>query len=118
MILSNGGTKYDFMVLLDSGADVSAIPKQIAELLGLDLSGKVEKTFGIGGEVPAVNGSIDVEIKKSHEQYSFRIPVKVILDDSDFPPLIGRAVFFDQFDITFRQCDKRVDLKHREHNPF
>ena len=44
---------------------------------------------------------MNIEVAKHHENYEFRIPVKVILDNSDFPPLIGRAVFFDEFDITF-----------------
>ena len=117
-VLSHEGLKYHFMVLLDSGADVSAIPKQIAELLGLDLSGEKEKAFGIGGEVPAIETSMNIEVGRGHENYSFRIPVKVILDDSDFPPLIGRAVFFDKFDITFRQHERRVILKHIEQGNF
>ncbi len=119
VILSNdGGTRYQFMVLLDSGADVSAIPKSIAELLNLDLGGKKESVFGIGGKVPAVETSMDVEVIKGHEKYLFKIPVKVILDDSDFPPLIGRAEFFDQFDITFKQREMRVYLKHKGANRF
>lgn len=84
----------------------------------MDLSGEREKAFGIGGEVPAIETSMNIELGKGHENYSFRIPVKVILDDSDFPPLIGRAIFFDKFDIIFKQHEKRVILKHREQNNF
>ena len=43
VILSGKATKFEFVVLLDSGADISAIPKSVAELLGLDLSGKKEE---------------------------------------------------------------------------
>ena len=111
--LSNEGPKYRFMVLLDSGADISAIPKHVAELLNLDLSGKKEKAFGIGGEVPAIQSHMNIELEKGHEKYSFRIPVKVILDDYDFPPLIGRAIFFDKFEITFKQSEKRIILKYK-----
>ncbi len=111
--ISGNGGKYEFMVLLDSGADVSAIPKHMAELLNLDLNHEKEEAFGIGGKVPAVSTSMDIEIKRPHEKHEFRIPVKVILGDYDFPPLIGRAVFFDKFDITFNQKDKKVILKYR-----
>ena len=107
----NSGGKYEFIVLLDSGADISAIPKHLAELLNLDLSGKKEDAFGIGGKVPAISTHMNVEINKNHENYRFRVPVKVILDGYDFPPLIGRAVFFDKFDITFKQSEKKVILK-------
>jgi hypothetical protein len=48
-----------------------------------------------------------------NERYEFKIPVKIIMSDSDFPPLIGRAVFFDKFDITFSQSDKRIFLKYK-----
>jgi hypothetical protein len=99
------------MVLLDSGADISAIPKHMAELLSLDLNGKQEDAFGIGGKARVVPTTMNIEINKSHENYSFKIPVKVILEEYDFPPLIERAVFFDKFDITLKQKDKRVILK-------
>ena len=101
------------MVLLDSGADISAIPRHMAELLNLDLNHAKEEAFGIGGKVPAIPTYMNIEINKNHERYSFRIPVKVILDGYDFPPLIGRAIFFDKFDITFKQSEKRVILKYK-----
>ena len=108
----NGG-KYEFMVLLDSGADISAIPRHMADLLNLDLSAPKEDAFGIGGKVPAIPSHMNLEINKNHESYSFRIPVKVILDGYDFPPLIGRAIFFDKFEITFKQSEKRIILKYK-----
>jgi hypothetical protein len=111
--LSENSGKYEFILLLDSGADVSAIPKHMAELLNLDLNSPKEDAFGIGGKVPAVSSHMNIEINKSHENYSFRIPVKVILVDYDFPPLIGRSVFFDKFEITFKQSEKRVILKYK-----
>lgn len=111
-ISGGSGGKYNFIVLLYSGADISAIPKHMAELLNLDLNGKKEDAFGIGGKVPAISTRINIEISKGHEKYSFDIPVKVILDDYDFPPLIGRKIFFDKFDITFKQSEKKVTLKY------
>ncbi|MBU2503960.1 MAG: retropepsin-like domain-containing protein [Nanoarchaeota archaeon] len=114
IIFQGNRSKYEFMALLDSGADISAIPKSMAELLGLDLSGKKEKAFGIGGEVPAVQTKVNIEISKGHEKYLFQIPVKVILDGYEFPPLIGREGFFDKFHITFKQSERRVALKYKE----
>ena len=111
MILSGNVTKFEFTVLIDSGADISAIPKHVAELLGLNISGKREQTFGIGGSVPAVESKMKVEFGKPHERYSFDLPVKVILADYDFPPLIGRSIFFDKFIVTFKQNEQKVELK-------
>lgn len=111
MILSGDMTKFDFTVLIDSGADISAIPRKVAELLGLDISGKHEEAFGIGGAVPAVESKMHIEFGRQHEKYSFDIPVKIILSDDDFPPLIGRAVFFDKFEINFKQRERKIELK-------
>jgi|SRR3989338_11537053 len=111
MTLSGSATKFDFTVLIDSGADVSAVPKHVAELIGLNISGEKEEAFGIGGAVPAVESKMHLEFGKSHERYSFDIPVKVILADCDFPPLIGRNGFFDKFVISFKQSEEKIELK-------
>ncbi len=114
VILSGAGKKFQFIALVDSGADVSAIPQDIAELLGLDLSGKKEEASGIGGKVPAVQTSMNIELGKPHENYSFVIPVKVILQDNneEIPILLGRSGFFDRFVITFNQKEEKILLKH------
>ena len=103
--------KFDAVALLDSGADVSAIPKDIAELLGLDISGKVESAYGIGGKVDSVETSMSLIIEKGHEHYVFDIPVKVILDSYEFPVLLGRAGFFDKFVVSFDQKNEKIFLK-------
>lgn len=107
------GQRYEFISLVDSGADISVIPKDVADLLGLDLTGKVEEARGIGGKVPAVQTKVNVELGKPHEKYSFELPVKVILKDSDeeIPILFGRLGFFDKFIITFNQKEEKIILK-------
>ena len=57
-IMSKGSSWIQTMALIDSGADVSVIPKDFAELLGLDLSGKRDIANGLGGEVSVVNSSM------------------------------------------------------------
>jgi len=113
VVLSGVGSKYQFIALLDSGADVSVIPKEVAELLGLDLNKKKEEARGIGGIVPAIQTNINIELGKPDEMYSFNIPVKVILSeiDEEIPVLLGRAGFFDKFVISFDQKEERVTLK-------
>jgi len=110
--LSGKGNPYSFTALIDSGGDISAVPKSVAELLDLDFKDKkVEKAFGIGGAASAVETHMCIEFGKGHERHKFIVPVKVILDNYDFPPLIGRAEFFDKFDITFKQSEKKIILK-------
>ena len=116
--LSANGGKYQFIALLDSGADISVIPSEVADLLGLDLTGEREEARGIGGKVPAIQSSLVVEVGKAHESYSYNIPVKVILDrtDEEIPILLGRAGFFDKFLITFNQKEERIILKPNKQN--
>lgn len=108
-----GKQTFDTIGLLGSGADSSAVPKSIAELLGLDIEGEVTFAYGIGGKVKSVESIVKLLVQKGHERYSFSIPIKIILDDYDFPILLGRAGFFDKFVITFDQENERVLLKRR-----
>lgn len=110
-ILLLGKEKIDTIALLDSGADISALPLAIAEIIGLDLKGEKTPAYGICGKVESVETVMDIVIEKGHERYSLRIPVKVILGSYDFPILLGRAGFFDEFVIAFDQHQERVSLK-------
>ncbi|MFC1691599.1 retropepsin-like aspartic protease [Nanoarchaeota archaeon] len=110
-ILLSEKEKIETVALLDSGADISAVPKDIAEILGLDLRKKHTPAFGIGGRTDAVDTTMKITISKGHEIYNFRIPVKVILGNYDFPVLLGRAGFFDKFVISFNQIQEKVSLK-------
>lgn len=110
--------KIEFMALLDSGADVSVIPQDVAELLNLDLTGKRDKSRGIGGEVEIINTSMQINLTKGHENYNMQIPVQVVMGDNKIPPILGRAGFFDKFIITFDQINERVSLKKVQLNSF
>jgi len=105
-----GTESIDVVGLLDSGADISAIPKSIAEIIGLDLSGKRSNADGIGGKVEAIDSKVYINIKKGHENYNFQIPVKVILADN-IPIILGREGFFNKFIIYFDQSELKVTLK-------
>ncbi len=102
------------VALLDSGADLSAIPRDLAELLGLDLSGKKDFVKGIGGEVESVETKIWLTLGKDREKYNFLIPIKVLLTNDDFGIIIGRAGFFDKFLIIFDESNEKVILKRRQ----
>lgn len=101
----NGDVSFEFIALLDSGADLSVIPQDVAELLNLNLTGNKEKVRGIGGWLDSIESKIIIKISKGHESYSFSIPVKVILGSQekigDIPVILGREGFFNKFKITF-----------------
>ncbi len=108
----NGDEAIDVVALIDSGADHCIISRGLAELLGLDLSGPVEETRGIGGSVEAVPTYMNVIVKNSHERYQIRVPVYVLMrEDADIPPILGRVGFFDEFEIRFKQRQLKIILK-------
>lgn len=47
-LLLNGKENIQTIALLDSGADISAISKDLAEILGLDISGKIHYPVLLG----------------------------------------------------------------------
>ena len=53
-----------------------------------------------------------IMVQKGHEKYAINAEVKVILEaEDDFPILIGREGFFEEFKITFDEHGKKVILK-------
>lgn len=109
---SDGDESFEVLALLDSGADQTAMSQEMAEALGLDLTGTKSTAFGIGGKVDCVNSRVHITIQKGHEHYNMTVPVKVILmKDLQFPPLLGRLGFFDEFEITFNDHKKKMVLK-------
>lgn len=106
-----GKEVIDTIALIDSGADISAISRDMAEILGLDISGKHFPAFGIGGKVDAVDTKISLTVQNAHEKYTFLMPIKVILGNYDFPVLLGRAGFFDKFVVIFDQAKLSVSIK-------
>jgi len=108
-----GDNSFDSFGLIDSGADYSVIPEGIAQLLGLKYDGEKHPTFGIGGSVHCIDSKMQIQIEMDRRKYTIIIPVKVILGKKgdDMPILIGRAVFFDKFEITFMQKQMKFRLK-------
>ena len=109
-----GEATFKTIGLIDSGADLSVIPREVAVAIGLKLSEEITFAYGIGGKVRSVEENVSALISKGHENYRFNMPVKVILDDYDFPILLGRSGFFDNFVITFYQQDGKVLLKRKQ----
>ncbi|MCR4327490.1 MAG: retropepsin-like domain-containing protein [Nanoarchaeota archaeon] len=97
--------------LIDSGADISVIPKALAEVLNLDLSGKSESSYGIGGEIKVKTSKMGVTVAKGHEKYNFMVPVQIILGGEEPPIILGRRGFFENFIVTLDESTKKIKLK-------
>ncbi len=92
-VIFHGKQVFETIALIDSGADISVISKDVAELLGLDLNKDIHFAFGIGGKVEAIETTVPITVEKGHERYTFSLPIKVILGKYDFPILLGRQGF-------------------------
>jgi len=111
--LAFDGKPVEVSALLDSGADVSLVPRSLDETLVLDLSGEQTEATGVGGKIKVIISSLEIKLGRGSQSFRLTIPVKVpVQPEAAFHvPLIGREVFFDNFDITFKQNKKRVWLK-------
>ena len=90
-------------MLVDSGADVSMIELDLAEQLGLRM-GKVESTGGVSGSLPVFRSQVRAEIVYERQLLPpVDLPVQVPTERG-LPPvaLLGREVFFYEYDISFR----------------
>lgn len=105
----------EFFGIIDSGADSSIIPKEVAEVLDIELN-KLEDD-----EIRTVNGQV-IKVKRAYFDVGFKdlreskiinkVPFHISLDNSLKDIVIGRAGIFDHFTVTFEQMYKRVGLKY------
>lgn len=109
-----GKTKIDILAILDSGSDITVIPEEMAEVLGIEYK-KDNIIYGIAREpVNAKEGKLHVRFGKGNEFYSFEIPVLIPIGKIEIPIIIGRAGFFSQFKITFIESERRIEFKKSE----
>ena len=102
-----GRNLYSFIV--DSGADISLAPRQLAERMGLDwdkgskitlsgISPKPECT--LEGRIHTVSALVP--------DLAFELALPVCFANGNAPLLIGREGFFDEFDITLDKTRRRT----------
>ena len=105
-------TCIEVFALIDSGADVSVIPKALAELLDIDLSGKTKESYGVGGEIKVKESKMRVTLKKQHEEkFEEHIPVQIVLNGEEPPIILGRMGFFDKFVISIDETNQKIKFK-------
>lgn len=101
---------FDALAILDSGSDTTIIPKEIAEVIGIEYKND-NYISGISGiPIKAKEGKVNIEFGKGREVYSFEIPV-LIPEKENLAVIIGRFGFFEQFKITFDESRKRIEFK-------
>lgn len=95
--------------ILDSGADYSTFPLNIAHQAGLNLSNAKE------GRSECVHGhscnSYTISLDIIFYGKKMTIPANFVEEGKE-PALIGRKGFFDKFEVTFDESKEEIRLKY------
>lgn len=107
ILLEYHGRAVLLLPYIDSGADVTLIPKSVGEALGFSLEpGDVQELFGVG------EGRVAVAFKTARMgigEYSFDCRIAWALIE-EVPPLLGRKDVFDRFEVLFREWEGKILL--------
>lgn len=108
--------------LVDSGADWSFLPLEIANVLRLEIDKAEDRILTIAGETKAYTSKVHVEIPRSG-----KIPISVgfvnvyvmpheVGDKVPHFVILGRKDFFEKFEVTFNETGQFITLKdiHKE----
>lgn len=99
---------FDLKALLDSGADISILPSEIAESIGLDVENERKQ------EIRGINGGLvmtyvhDVIIEVGG--WKFNSFVSFSTAETVFP-VLGREGFFNLFEIKINYSKEIIELK-------
>jgi Aspartyl protease len=102
----------EILMIVDSGAQLSLISREVGDSLGFEVSRGEPITVGqgVGGEVQYVKRIIDLTI----DGLTFKAPVAWLLTEiANAPLLLGREIVFDLFDIKFIQAEERIEFEWR-----
>ena len=96
---------------IDSGADISMIPRGTGELLGFQKAPgeKIKEMHGIaGGGVPY----LEKEVVMIFGKKNLKIKISWALIE-EVPPLLGRKDIFSRFRITFDEARDVIEFKEK-----
>jgi hypothetical protein len=95
---------FPVIMYIDSGADISLVPRNFGALLGLDLSKNLGQIRGIGEAIVPLSLQ-DVTFRVENHEVKVKIAVALI---NEVPYVLGRYDFFKLFKISFQEYDCKV----------
>lgn len=106
IILINGEVEAPEHLYVDSGADISLIPKSVGDILGfaIEKMDEITEIKGVGERgVPIIIKKLKIRI--GEKLLETRIAWALI---EEVPMLLGRADIFSLFDICFKKNKKTI----------
>jgi len=99
--------------LVDSGAVISLFPEDVAKVIGLNLD-KGEELYltGVGGYI---KGKLVSDVEAVIEGFRIQVPIVFVSYTPIELAVLGRKGFFEEFEITFREWEKKLILKPRKY---
>lgn len=113
---SNKEKSFKLAMLVDSGADISLLPLEVAEILELDMKDKCSSSSA-SENFETWTSTVNAELMKGNKSYNLgrmeiRIPTKKTHENNiNSHALLGRSLFFRKFDVTFRENTFKIILK-------
>ena len=105
------------LALVDSGADISFIPLEIAQTLRLDVDQSETKILTIAGVASVYQTKVHVEIPRKG-----KLPIDIGMIHADVMPhesgehapdyiILGRKDFFEKFEVTINETAQTIILR-------
>ena len=106
--LAAGDVQRDFFAVIDSGADVTTMSVEVAEILGIDWKSLSRgNLLGISGVMQrSYRGTLKLTVKALDD--TFVIPV--VFTEAALPVLLGQEGFFDRYRIKFEKDHDTFEL--------
>lgn len=92
---------------IDSGADISLLPRNFGSLLNLDLTKNLGQIRGIGEAIVPLSLQ---NVKMRIENHEMKVKIAVALIN-EVPYVLGRYDFFKLFKITFQEHESKVVME-------
>lgn len=112
IILKNEDKYLEFTAILDSGSDVTTIPKAVADYLGLKIEEKEIEMVGYKGKGKVKQSKITIIFKgkvQRQDEILSNVPVAIMQDPEEEDVIIGTTGIFEHFKIVFNDT-KNVKL--------
>lgn len=106
-IKSEKSNWFPIIMYIDSGADISLLPRNFGSLLNLDLTKNLGQIRGIGEAIVPLSLQ---NVKMRIENHEMKVKIAVALIN-EVPYVLGRYDFFKLFKITFQEHESKVVME-------